>query len=977
MPASTAPLPFAYEVLYERLRQEGFRLGVDHQLRVQELLSLAAVDALHVGPADLKTLLCPVFATNRAQQEAFYRVFDEVHTRVEALAKTRAAAQAPVERKRPGIWENLARPWAPSVFFGLALVGLFWSLRPPAQELVKAPEPPQTQPVAADAIMRTREFSIDATKLPRPKTPHESRPFLWTAVAAPLLAFGAFALSRAAGRRVSFDRQSGLKPPHYWPLKLESLGSKLYPSAAIRQLAARMRRRQDGPDGILDIPATITATIRRAGFLRFLYRSSRRPPEYIVLIERQSVSDHFTALIGDLTRLLQADGVHLARYYFDHDPYRITSEKGDDLLLADLAGATPSHRLLAFGSSGTFLHPVTGRVLDWAEPALEKWPMRAMLVEDAPSRRRVSRLQDEAGLCVVPASLGGLCEAMEFFDSGGTIAGRPFPKLVPLAPPLAEDSLDPSIAACAIYPELNWNLTLRLTNLGEAKISRLSRMPWFRLGEIPPPLREDLVAAVPESARPALQQSLVSLLESQTPPKDTFAWENWQSVLRLYGPERRSWWQPRAEPVAGQDFVFLRFLDGRPKGAFSFLADWMFESGIRSLGTRTVAWLPITAMLSAGLAAALQPWQDHRDPGARFIVKGRVVDEAAAPVVGVDVGGFVSDANGRFQDAGLLVDRRGRAKARQFVRVTTSLWPRSAEVTGAGEILVRVGRTRLRTGPRSGYGIQQQGAGFLINFEGGSTRLSVGPEGQGTPLDVVNTNDGVLVRAAVPGRSYRVEIDGAEYGRFTMPGTAPVDLPVILSFTGRLADIPSRALKPVEGVQLTWSIKGAETARIDEQEVDAQKGSAFRRLQPSYTLVAENSAGSVKNVFRAPPKPANENYGNEAPQEQTEAYPARYTLVSIGCEIKGTGTISNLEIRQDGKTLTYPDKPFPCGVRINKTFTAKPASIDIRFVFDDAKSKGGREHSYSIGLNPNLDYFDHPVEGFRFNFERSKGATAK
>jgi hypothetical protein len=601
--------------------------------------------------------------------------------------------------------------------------------------------------------------------------------------------------------------------------------------------------------------------------------------------------------------------------------------------------------------------------------------MRAMLVDDAPGRRRVARLHDEAGLCVVPASLGGLREAMEFFDSGGTLAGRPFPKLVPLAPPLAEDSLDPSIAACAIYPELNWNLTLRLTNLGEADISRLSRMPWFRLGEIPPPLREDLVAAVPESARPALQHSLVSLLESQMPPKDTFAWENWQSVLRLYGPERRPWWQPRVEPAAGQDFVFLRFLDGHRKG---FLPDWMFENGIRSLGTRTLAWLPIAAMLSAGLAVALQPWQDRGAASGRFIVNGKVLDEAGAPVAGVEVGGFMSDANGRFQDNGRLADRPGRATPRQFTSVTTSLWPRSAEVTEAGEILVRVGRTRLRTGPRHGYGIQQQGAGFLINFEGASSKLAVVREDQGRPLDVVDTNDGVLVRAAVPGRSYRVEIDGAEYGRFTMPGTPPPDAPVILSFTGRPADIPSRALTPVEGVELSWSIQGATKARIDGQEVDAWKGSKFQRLQPSYTLVAENSGGSVQKAIRVPPKRAQENYGNEAPQlQQTEVYPLRYTLISINCESKATGTFSNLEIHQEGKTLTYPDKPFPCGARINKSFTAKPASIDVKFVFDDAKSKGGQEHSFSIGLSPTIDYFDHPVEGFLFVFERSKGATAK
>ena len=50
-----------------------------------------------------------------------------------------------------------------------------------------------------------------------------------------------------------------------------------------------------------------------------------------------------------------------------------------------------------------------------------------------------------------------------FFDSGGTGAGRPFPKLEPLLPP-SRRFAGPSIAACAIYPELDWNLTLRLTN---------------------------------------------------------------------------------------------------------------------------------------------------------------------------------------------------------------------------------------------------------------------------------------------------------------------------------------------------------------------------------------------------------------------------------------------------------------------------------------------------------------------------------
>ena len=63
----------AFEALYIRLRQEGFRSGVDQQLRLQELL-----DRVGCEPQHLKTVLCPLFATNATQQSVFYRVFDEV-----------------------------------------------------------------------------------------------------------------------------------------------------------------------------------------------------------------------------------------------------------------------------------------------------------------------------------------------------------------------------------------------------------------------------------------------------------------------------------------------------------------------------------------------------------------------------------------------------------------------------------------------------------------------------------------------------------------------------------------------------------------------------------------------------------------------------------------------------------------------------------------------------------------------------------
>src|SRR5688572_6315298 len=57
----------------EHLRRQGFTIGVDHYLRLQELLNRVSG---HCAPPDLKTVLCPIFASNEREQSQFYSAFD-------------------------------------------------------------------------------------------------------------------------------------------------------------------------------------------------------------------------------------------------------------------------------------------------------------------------------------------------------------------------------------------------------------------------------------------------------------------------------------------------------------------------------------------------------------------------------------------------------------------------------------------------------------------------------------------------------------------------------------------------------------------------------------------------------------------------------------------------------------------------------------------------------------------------------------
>src|ERR1039457_5500542 len=68
-----ANVPLPIDGFLSWLRAQGFVVGVDSYLQVQQLIERAGPEC---APSDLKTVLCPLFARNEEQQEAFYRSFD-------------------------------------------------------------------------------------------------------------------------------------------------------------------------------------------------------------------------------------------------------------------------------------------------------------------------------------------------------------------------------------------------------------------------------------------------------------------------------------------------------------------------------------------------------------------------------------------------------------------------------------------------------------------------------------------------------------------------------------------------------------------------------------------------------------------------------------------------------------------------------------------------------------------------------------
>jgi hypothetical protein len=298
-------------------------------------------------------------------------------------------------------------------------------------------------------------------------------------------------------RRLIAEHQPNVKPPYTWNISLGAepdvvFGDDFY------ALLLQLRRRESDELWRLDVPRTVRATVDSGGMPNFKYVQQTRPAEYLLLIDRQSGRDHQARLFDLMYRAFRNQEVLVERYWYDEgDPRRCYNETHPNgLTLRDLQYYHPQSRVLLLGNAYALLHPGTGNLSKWAIQTFSAWSDRAILSTQALSAfgRRERNLQEL--FQVLPASFSGLRDVIELFDAdeGKTpdLNPRRFPDaaqepvqlidndliktlefVAPGGPLGADDekfiihhsSFIIWIAACAMYPELHWDLTLQLAHL--------------------------------------------------------------------------------------------------------------------------------------------------------------------------------------------------------------------------------------------------------------------------------------------------------------------------------------------------------------------------------------------------------------------------------------------------------------------------------------------------------------------------------
>ena len=264
-----------------------------------------------------------------------------------------------------------------------------------------------------------------------------------------------------------------------------------------------------------DVDATIKQSTKKGEAEHPLYSHKRKHNEYLIIAEQDTYKNHQAQFIKAIYKTLTSNNIDIIFFTYTTDPrilYSANNKKKYTLnqVFALYGGAV----LLYFGYASLWFNTQNFKIYGWTK-MLARWQHRFWFTLNSPDNWN---LPEKTGNKIFPNILPFTIDALqnitlnitnnqqntefsikywaENLDYSLTDINTELPlNTIEL---FFDPLLRSWIAACAVYPEINWELTLELGKLLSTKernlcsaneISQLLRLDWFRKGYIPPEIR--------------------------------------------------------------------------------------------------------------------------------------------------------------------------------------------------------------------------------------------------------------------------------------------------------------------------------------------------------------------------------------------------------------------------------------------------------------------------------------------------------
>jgi hypothetical protein len=332
--------------------------------------------------------------------------------------------------------------------------------------------------------------------------------------------------------RLFLRRRTTSEEPDIASVNLAPGSVEHFERSVLKHATREFRRRYPVPSADLAFTQTVEETVRHCGSFTPVFSTRLVTPEYLALIDRRTFRDHSSRYADELLNYLISDQVQIERLYFDSDPRTLFRPSAGEppLTLRDLSVKYREHRLLIFSDGSGFFDSVSGE-LNAAIESLWSWPSIGMFTPKAEESWGYAERVLANRAFIQPANLNSLLLFARHLN-GSRFRASESPSIVSAYPAeleqrpnrwLERDCPEPALvqkvmqslrwylgdegyfwlSACAVYPEIHFNLTMYLGNnlkdvtgkilLSAERLKALSRLPWLRQAYMPNWLRLALI----------------------------------------------------------------------------------------------------------------------------------------------------------------------------------------------------------------------------------------------------------------------------------------------------------------------------------------------------------------------------------------------------------------------------------------------------------------------------------------------------
>jgi WD40 repeat protein len=627
----------------EELREEGYKIGISQYIAAQKLV-LTLIDQGETldSPGFLGGYLGPIFCSSPTEQEDFQQRFrlwlDSLP--ISPAPETTTSEVHPLDTKAQVLSQELGNiqsfaHWLKiGAFVGaIILIALYYFWNNSQKPTVIAPTTPNATlptpkpsssvptPSPTPKASSNPSPSPEASKLVFKPVVNASSPFLmdrqrqWliffilaVRVTVVLYAIWRGLLSKKADlflKRVGRDQEPKLEK-----ISIQGVEQDLFPPLIFNQIARGLKRRVRIPSHQLDVNKTIEATLKKGSWLSPVYGTYQTLVEYLFLVDSASFRDHQAQFVEEMINCLKKDGVLITVYFFEGDPRICFSKERNNSprKLQEIIHQYHDRCLIVVSDSDRFFSDISGDLEPWVNQ-LKTWEKRAVLTPNPISNWSNQEFFLAQNFIVLPATTEGLQvlsqvlnpEVIKSYLLSGQVQ-TPLPEQLLIhsfhwldrSPPTAAEitsmlkSLEEYLGkdgyywftACAVFPELHWNITLYLgtqlktqSNKSLAEVCspiKLARLPWFRSGYMPDWLRSLLILKLTKeqelTIRSALQNLLVSSVQGTVNQQQLEVATQNQKTLSdlLFNPMLRLLSKRSEDGSPLRDYLFLDFMQGKP-----------------------------------------------------------------------------------------------------------------------------------------------------------------------------------------------------------------------------------------------------------------------------------------------------------------------------------------------------------------------------------------------------------------------------